>query len=99
MNIYSIVRGEGGLQFCLGSGISYFCYLWPHAKFRNPRTTYPPFPPKNAIVRGVGGVPDFFFIGRVHAVFRNPTTTPYGVLNNGMFMKIIFRFMKIISGA
>jgi hypothetical protein len=24
---------------------------------------YPPFPPKNRIVRGVGGVPDYYFLG------------------------------------
>ena len=25
--------------------------------------------------------------------------TPSGVMNNGMFMKVIFRFMNVISGA
>ena len=40
---------------------SYFFYLGPHAKFQNPRTKYPPCPPKYVIVWGVGarGVPDF----------------------------------------
>jgi hypothetical protein len=32
-----------------------------YLKFWNPRTSYPPFPAKNCIVQGVGGVPEFFF--------------------------------------
>ena len=46
---------------------------------------------KYVLERGVGGVPDLFyyywnpniFVSQAHAKFRKPTTTPYGVLNNG----------------
>jgi hypothetical protein len=50
---------------------------------------YPPFPP-NIIVRGVGGVPELFFLLEsyyfcylgAHAKFQNPTTTPSGQISN-----------------
>jgi hypothetical protein len=51
---------------------------------------YPPFPPKNRIVRGVGGVPEIFFwlesyyfcyLG-AHAKFQNPTTIPSGRMSH-----------------
>ena len=54
---------------------------------------------QNLHCAGGRGGPRFILIGRAHARLRNHTTTPSGVLNNGMFMKVIFRFMKVISGA
>ena len=64
-----------------------------YPKFRNPRTTFentPLRPPKYSIVRGVGGVPDFFeglessyfcYLG-AHAKFQNPMTTSSGRISN-----------------
>ena len=49
--------------------------------------------PKYSIVQGVGGDPKCFFVllepsyfcdVGAHANFRNPTTSPSGVLNNGI---------------
>ena len=49
-------------EFLEGVKSSYFCYLGPCAKFRNPRSTFGNIPlcaPKYSIVQGVGGVPDW----------------------------------------
>ena len=55
------VQGVGRVpKFVGGLDSFYFCDLGAHAKLGNPKQ-FCIYPPKYVIVRGLGGIPDFFF--------------------------------------
>ena len=51
--------GRGVPKFVFKSECSYFCYLGPHTKFQNPRTTFQNTPPVRPNM-SPGGSPEIF---------------------------------------